>query len=165
MQKRQEERQHSGIEEPFNAALSSSPTAGGELPDCLCLQVLQETSCAERAGSQLGDASSMPSDKAISDDIVIGPMPHTHTPPSGDEQTRAAQVQAAFLCGVINGIITIPVMTSFAAIIFQASRMHHPTVHACRVTWTCPLFHHRNCCQHHCWHGLHTLYLSHSVKT
>ncbi|KAL3133431.1 hypothetical protein ABBQ38_007297 [Trebouxia sp. C0009 RCD-2024] len=57
------------------------------------------------------------------DDIVIGPMPHAHTPPLGDKQTRAAQVQAAFLCGVINGIITIPVMTSFAAIIFQASRV------------------------------------------
>lgn len=101
------------------------------LPECLCLQVLQETTCVEHAGSQLGGASSMPCDKETSDDIVIGPMPHAHTPPTGDKQTRAAQVQAAFLCGVINGIITIPVMTSFAAIIFQASRSHHSKTSAC----------------------------------
>ena len=31
----------------------------------------------------------------------------------------AAPWHAAVLCGIINGIITIPVMTSFAAIIFQ----------------------------------------------
>ena len=64
----------------------------------------------------------------MSDDIVIGPMPHAHTPPAGDKQTRAAQIQAAFLCGVINAIITIPVMTSFAAIIFQASTSHHTMI-------------------------------------
>ncbi|KAL3148948.1 hypothetical protein ABBQ32_001807 [Trebouxia sp. C0010 RCD-2024] len=96
-QKRQDEQLYSGTEEALNAALAGSPTEG----------------------SQLGGASSMPCDKETSDDIVIGPMPHAHTPPTGDKQTRAAQVQAAFLCGVINGIITIPVMTSFAAIIFQ----------------------------------------------
>ena len=77
------------------------------------------------AGSNVEGAPSARSDKDFSDDIVIGPMPHARTPPSGDKQTRAAQVQAAFLCGVINAIITIPVMTSFAAIIFQASTNHH----------------------------------------
>jgi len=46
-------------------------------------------------------------------------MPDAREPPTTTEQTRASQVQAALLCGVINSIITIPVMTSFAAIIFQ----------------------------------------------
>ena len=72
------------------------------------------------ADADVARVPSIPIDKDISDDIVIGPMPHVRTPPSGDKQTRAAQIQAAFLCGVINAIITIPVMTSFAAIIFQA---------------------------------------------
>ena len=125
MQKRQEEQLYSGTEEAFDANLAGSPTEGAHLQDCQLLQVLQETKVVERAGSQLGGASSMPCDKEASDDIVIGPMPNAHTPPTGDKQTRAAQVQAAFLCGVINGIITIPVMTSFAAIIFQASPSYY----------------------------------------
>ena len=61
----------------------------------------------------------MASDKQHAEDIVIGPMPDAREPPTATKQTRAAQVQAALLCGVINSIITIPVMTSFAAIIFQ----------------------------------------------
>ncbi len=61
----------------------------------------------------------MASDKQHTEDIVIGPMPDAREPPTTTKQTRAAQVQAALLCGVINSIITIPVMTSFAAIIFQ----------------------------------------------
>ncbi|DBA74396.1 hypothetical protein WJX77_006646 [Trebouxia sp. C0004] len=70
------------------------------------------------AGSH-GATPSMASDKQRSEDIVIGPMPDAREPPTTIKQTRAAQVQAALLCGVINSIITIPVMTSFAAIIFQ----------------------------------------------
>ncbi|KAA6425635.1 MAG: Sulfate Permease Family [Trebouxia sp. A1-2] len=70
------------------------------------------------AGSR-GTTPSMASDKLHIEDIVIGPMPDAREPPTTTKQTRAAQVQAALLCGVINSIITIPVMTSFAAIIFQ----------------------------------------------
>ena len=81
------------------------------------------------ADAYIGGAPSTSTDKDISDDIVIGPMPHARTPPSGDKQTRAAQIQAAFLCGVINAIITIPVMTSFAAIIFQVDTTQ--PYHAC----------------------------------
>lgn len=76
----------------------------------------------------------MPSDnKDISNDIIIGPMPSARTQPTEAKQTRAAQIQAAFLCGVINAIITIPVMTSFAAIIFQASHCAMMTTPSHRV--------------------------------
>ncbi len=69
-----------------------------------------------------GTAPSTTSDKQQPEDVVIGPMPNVQEPPTGNKQSRASQIQAALLCGIINGIITIPVMTSFAAIIFQVSR-------------------------------------------
>ena len=46
-------------------------------------------------------------------------MPQPPNTFDDDKQSRGQQIQAAVLCGIINGIITIPVMTSFAAIIFQ----------------------------------------------
>ena len=134
-QKRSEERQHSGTEEILNGDLDPSPTTGClssiVVISYLCIVCNQhcDDSHEHFADAYIGGAPSTPIDKDIADDIVIGPMPHARIPPSGDKQTRAAQIQAAFLCGVINAIITIPVMTSFAAIIFQVS----PTqpYHAC----------------------------------
>ena len=46
-------------------------------------------------------------------------MPQAQVTADEQKQSRASQIQQAVLCGIINGIITIPVMTSFAAIIFQ----------------------------------------------
>ena len=130
LQKRQEERPYSGTEDVLNGALGGSPTAGWFLVKSLqkvanaCAARNTATKGVQCADPHGGGAPSMPGDKDLSDDIVIGPMPHARTPPTGDKQTRAAQIQAAFLCGIINSIITIPVMTSFAAIIFQVSGSH-----------------------------------------
>ena len=66
-------------------------------------------------------ATSTAQDKHQAEDVVIGPMPNAQAPPTKSKQSRASQIQAALLCGIINGIITIPVMTSFAAIIFQVT--------------------------------------------
>ena len=54
-------------------------------------------------------------------------MPQPHDTSDDNKQSRGQQIQAAVLCGIINGIITIPVMTSFAAIIFQvmSSQQHY----------------------------------------
>ena len=66
-------------------------------------------------------ATSTAQDKHQAEDVVIGPMPNAQAPSTKTKQSRASQIQAALLCGIINGIITIPVMTSFAAIIFQVT--------------------------------------------
>ncbi len=45
------------------------------------------------------------------------------------KQSRAAQISSAILCGVINTMITIPIMTSFTAIIFHVSHASSPLMH------------------------------------
>jgi hypothetical protein len=115
-----------GVQQQVNsvaASLSAPPVADlAALPCCLLyaysLCYKKSHLITHHAGSH-GTTPSMASDKQHTEDIVIGPMPDAREPPTTTEQTRASQVQAALLCGVINSIITIPVMTSFAAIIFQ----------------------------------------------
>ena len=130
LQKKRDEIHQSGVEDALNGTSSGSPTTGRHLsaaaaavatcPKQARRRQKSKTPSVYFAGFHDGRTASAPIDKDVSDDVVIGPMPNTHPAPPGDKQTRSAQIQAAFLCGVINGIITIPVMTSFAAIIFQA---------------------------------------------
>lgn len=123
-QRTEDEWPHSGPE-GVDVALGGSPPAGCLLTGAVsaafpCALRHNKIKCCQFAGLHGGDLPNPANDKGLPDDVVIGPMPNTHTPATADKQTRAAQIQAAFLCGVINAIITIPVMTSFAAIIFQA---------------------------------------------
>ena len=119
-QRKEDERHQSGTEERLDVALGGSP-AGHFSNVANPFDLGRKRSKRPRfAGSHGRGPPSSASDKGLADDVIIGPMPNTHNPRTGEKQTRAAQIQAAFLCGVINGIITIPVMTSFAAIIFQA---------------------------------------------
>ena len=59
--------------------------------------------------------------KGAAQDIEYGP-PHVEAGLTAQKAPGSPPWHAAVLCGVINGIITIPVMTSFAAIIFQVLR-------------------------------------------
>lgn len=52
--------------------------------------------------------------------MEYGQVPQ-HEVDTSQRASGGAPWHAAVLCGIINGIITIPVMTSFAAIIFQVS--------------------------------------------
>lgn len=68
------------------------------------------------------NAVSTASSKEPGQDVEYGRVPPQETETS-HKASNNPPWHAAVLCGIINGIITVPVMTSFAAIIFQVRQV------------------------------------------